>query len=50
MASLIKKYTKEKLIGQIFTPFFIVDKILDDVGFNSPNILNKKICEQKYEK
>ena len=45
MASLIKKYTKEKLIGQIFTPFFIVDKILDDVGFNSPNILNKKILD-----
>jgi methylase of polypeptide subunit release factors len=45
MASLVKEYTKEKLTGQIFTPFFIVDKILDDVGFNSPDILNKKILD-----
>ncbi len=45
MASLVKKYSKEKLTGQIFTPFFIVDKILDDVGFNTPDILGKKIID-----
>ncbi len=45
MASLVKAYTKEKLTGQIFTPYFIVDKILDDVGYNSPHILGKKIID-----
>ena len=45
MASLVKEYSKEKLTGQIFTPFFIVNKILDDVEFNSPDILNKKILD-----
>ena len=45
MGSLVKTYSKEKLTGQIFTPFFIVDKILDDTGFNSPDILGKKIID-----
>ena len=45
MGSLVKEYSKEKLTGQIFTPFFIVDKILDDVGYNSPDILGKKILD-----
>ncbi len=45
MASLVKEYTREKLTGQIFTPFYIVDKILDDVGYNSPDILGKKIID-----
>ncbi len=45
MASLVKEYTKEKLTGQIFTPFYIVDKILDDVGYNTPDILGKKIID-----
>jgi tRNA1(Val) A37 N6-methylase TrmN6 len=45
MASLVKEYTKQKLTGQIFTPFFIVDKILDDIGFIKSNILNKKILD-----
>ncbi len=45
MASLVKEFTKEKLTGQIFTPYFIVDKILDDVGYNSPEILGKTILD-----
>ena len=45
MASLTKEYTKEKLTGQIFTPFFIVDKILDDVRYSSHNILGKTILD-----
>ncbi len=45
MASLVKEYSKEKLTGQIFTPFYIVNKILDDVGFNSPEILGKTILD-----
>jgi len=35
---------KNKL-GQIFTPNYIVIKILDDVVFNNDNILQKKILE-----
>jgi len=45
MASLVKEYSKEKLTGQIFTPFFIVNKILDDVGYNTPEILGKTILD-----
>ncbi len=45
MASLVKEYTKEKLTGRIFTPFFIVEKILDDVGYDSPEILGKTILD-----
>ena len=45
MGSLVKKYTKEKLTGQIFTPFSIVNKILDDTGFNTANILQKTILD-----
>ncbi len=45
MASLVKEYSKEKLTGQIFTPYFIVNKILDDTGYNSPDILEKKIID-----
>ncbi len=45
MGSLVKEYTKEKLTGQIFTPFFIVDKILDDIGYNSSEILGKTILD-----
>ncbi|MBN2892004.1 MAG: Eco57I restriction-modification methylase domain-containing protein [Bacteroidales bacterium] len=45
MASLQKKYTNEKLKGQIFTPFFIVDKILDDIRYSDESILGKSIVD-----
>jgi methylase of polypeptide subunit release factors len=45
MASLAKTYSQEKLFGQVYTPDFIVCKILDDVGYNSPEILGKKIID-----
>ncbi|MBC8044318.1 MAG: Eco57I restriction-modification methylase domain-containing protein [Rhizobacter sp.] len=45
MASLAKTYSKEKLRGQIYTPPGIVRKILDDTGFNSPDILGKTIID-----
>ena len=45
MASQVKEYSKEKLTGQIFTPYFIVDKILDDTGYNSYEILGKSILD-----
>ncbi|MDR0941899.1 MAG: N-6 DNA methylase [Bacteroidales bacterium] len=45
MASLAKSYSQEKLFGQVYTPNFIVCKILDDIGYNSPVILGKKIID-----
>lgn len=45
MASLAKSYSQEKLFGQVYTPNFIVCKILDDIGFNSSKVLGKKIID-----
>ena len=45
MASLAKSYSQEKLFGQVYTPNFIVCKILDDVGYNSPDMLGKTIID-----
>jgi methylase of polypeptide subunit release factors len=45
MASLVKAYSSEKLFGQVYTPDFIVCKILDDIGYNSSEILGKTIID-----
>ena len=46
MVSLLKEYSKEKLTGQIFTPSYIIEKILNDVGYTShENIIGKKILD-----
>ena len=45
MASLAKSYSQEKLLGQVYTPRFIVCKILDDIGYNSCKILGKTIID-----
>jgi methylase of polypeptide subunit release factors len=45
MASLAKSYSQEKLFGQVYTPNFIVCKILDDIGYNTPEILGKTIID-----
>ena len=45
MASLSKTYSQEKLFGQVYTPSFIVNKILDDCGYNETQILAKKIID-----
>jgi methylase of polypeptide subunit release factors len=45
MASLAKTYSQEKLMGQVYTPDFIVNKILDDIQYNTPDILGKKILD-----
>ncbi|MDR2438023.1 MAG: N-6 DNA methylase, partial [Planctomycetaceae bacterium] len=45
MASLAKTYKQEKLFGQVYTPDFIVCKILDNIGYNSPEILGKTIID-----
>ena len=45
MASLAKTYDNQKLFGQIYTPPFIVEKILNEIGFNSPSVLKKTILD-----
>ena len=45
MASLAKSFSQTKLFGQVYTPQFIVCKILDDVGYNTPDILGKTIID-----
>jgi len=45
MGSLAKSYSQEKLFGQVYTPNFIVCKILNDIGYNSPEILGKTIID-----
>ena len=45
MASLTKNYSTQKTLGQIYTPFFIVEKILNDIGYNNKNILGKYILD-----
>jgi predicted RNA methylase len=45
MASLNKTYNNQKLLGQVYTPRFVVEKILADIGFDNPNILGKTILD-----
>lgn len=45
MASLAKTYDNQKLLGQIYTPPFIVEKILNEIGYNTPTILGKTILD-----
>lgn len=45
MASLQKTYNREKLFGQVYTPDFMVDKILNDVGFVDQDVLGKTVLD-----
>ena len=45
MASLQKKYTAAKLNGQIYTPAFLVAKILDDIGYAGKQLLGKTLLD-----
>jgi adenine-specific DNA-methyltransferase len=45
MVSLQKTYDKKKQYGQVYTPSFIVTKILDEVGFTSTDVLGKKVLD-----
>ncbi len=45
MASLNRIYDQKKLLGKVYTPTSIVQKILDETGINSANILNKVILD-----
>lgn len=45
MASLSRTYDTKKLLGQIYTPAPIVNKILDETGLTSPNFLGKTVLD-----
>jgi methylase of polypeptide subunit release factors len=45
MGSLNKQYSREKLLGKVYTPAFIVEKILDDLKYDSPGVLGKRILD-----
>lgn len=45
MGSLIKSYTREKLIGKVYTPEKVVEKILNDTGYVGTGILGKTILD-----
>jgi len=45
MASLTRIYDRKKLLGQVYTPAHIVDKILDEVGMTSDHFLGKKVLD-----
>ena len=45
MASLSRTYDTQKLLGQVYTPPHIVDKILDEVGLTSPEFLGKTVLD-----
>ncbi|GHT27090.1 DNA methyltransferase [Planctomycetales bacterium] len=45
MSSLVKTYSAEKINGQIYTPPFIVHKILDGIGYDTSVILGKRIID-----
>jgi methylase of polypeptide subunit release factors len=45
MASLTKSYSQQKLFGRIYTPPFIVRKILDDIEYSGHQLLGKSIID-----
>ncbi len=45
MASLTRTYTQKKLLGKVYTPAHIVEKILDEVGIQGPGLLGKSILD-----
>ncbi len=45
MASLSRTYDRKKLLGQVYTPSFVVQKILDESGIDSSEFLGKSILD-----
>lgn len=45
MASLSKTYDSQKRFGQVYTPRFVVEKILASLHFDSPKILGKSVLD-----
>jgi adenine-specific DNA-methyltransferase len=45
MASQNKTYDKQKLLGQVYTPQFIIEKIITDIGLHNANLLGKTLLD-----
>lgn len=45
MASLAKIYDTQKLLGQVYTPRFVVEKMLFDMGYVGNDLLGKTILD-----
>lgn len=45
MASLTKTYDNQKRFGQVYTPRFVVEKILTSLDFDTANILGKSVLD-----
>lgn len=45
MASLSKSYSEQKLQGKVYTPDFIVEKMLDDAGYTGTTLLGKTVLD-----
>lgn len=45
MASLTKRYNQQKTLGQVYTPSFVVCKMLDEMGYAGSHILGKTILD-----
>jgi len=45
MALLTKTYNNQKLLGQVYTPRFVIEKILSDIGFDNESVLGKTILD-----
>jgi adenine-specific DNA-methyltransferase len=45
MASLAKEISRKKQLGQVYTPTWIVQKILDDMGYAGKSMLGKSVLD-----
>ncbi|MCC7506782.1 MAG: Eco57I restriction-modification methylase domain-containing protein [Saprospiraceae bacterium] len=45
MSSLTRQYNRQKLTGQVYTPAFVVGKILDDTGFDHAGVLGSPVLD-----
>ena len=45
MGSKVKAYSREKLQGKVYTPDWVVRKILDEVGCSGDRVIGKKIVD-----
>ena len=45
MATLSRTYSAQKLRGQVYTPPFVVEKILGMAGYDGPHVLNKSVLD-----
>ena len=45
MASLAKEISRKKQLGQVYTPIWIVHKILDDMRYVGKSMLGKSVLD-----